>query len=146
MRTRYRPGAPRLIEVGFRQADPAEAGALELALAEQERLRGGPADLGWESAHGAEFERLADESTYATGDGNLVELLATVRIRVADPAAYFWGAADPDAAVRAAAEARCASASPPPASPRCSPAAAPASSARAPPPCGRGSPVRSAWK
>ena len=105
VQTRYRPGEPRRIEIGFRRAALGDVRLAETALAEQERLRGGEAaDLGWESAHGVEFDRLADESTYATGDGNLVELLAVVRVRLTDPAAYLLGAANPDAAIRAAAE------------------------------------------
>ncbi len=39
-----------------------------------------------------------------TGDGNLVEVLATVRYRVADPRVYLFAARDPDAVIRAAAE------------------------------------------
>ena len=103
--TRYRPGEPRIVPLGFRRASPGDTLDTEITVAEQARLRGGEAaDLGWESAHGVEFDRLADESTYATGDGNLVELLATARVKLTDPAAYFLASADPDSLVRAAAE------------------------------------------
>ncbi len=102
--TRYRPHEPRLVELGFRRQTAERAAELAPVRAEQDRLRGDAGGLTWESAHADDIDRVGDEAIVATGDGNLVELLATVRLTVVDPHAYWLGVRDPDAAVRAAAE------------------------------------------
>lgn len=81
---RVQPDRVRTVEIGFRST-------------------GGAADsLAWSSAHA----RIPDESTMLTGDGNLAEVLATVRYRI-DPGAvesYLFEVNDPDRLVRACAE------------------------------------------
>lgn len=76
---KVQPAKVKTIEIGFRSADDG---------------------LTWSSGHG----RQADESVMVTGDGNLVEVSATLRYRVADPRAYLFAARDPDAVLRSAAE------------------------------------------
>jgi regulator of protease activity HflC (stomatin/prohibitin superfamily) len=62
--------------------------------------------LAWSSVHGGEgMVRLSDEAVMITGDGNLVELQATVRYRVSDPRVYLFEVAEPDAIVRSQTEA-----------------------------------------
>src|SRR5262249_54280023 len=48
---------------------------------------------------------LTDESLLLTCDGNLVEVLATIRYTVSDPRAYLTATADPDAIIRSQSEA-----------------------------------------
>jgi Cu+-exporting ATPase len=92
MVTRVKPGQVRVVEVGFRSAG------------------GGPRDepraaLTWASGHTGEgIRRMTDESIMVTGDGALVELLASIRFRVSDPRRYLLEVNDPEAVVRAAAE------------------------------------------
>ena len=80
---KVRPAEVRTVEIGFRST-PGEG-------------------LTWTSSHGG-VQRLADESLMVTGDGNLVEISATLRYRVADPRAYLFAAQDPEALLRSAAE------------------------------------------
>ncbi|MBL8796298.1 MAG: hypothetical protein JNM56_20530 [Planctomycetia bacterium] len=66
------------------------------------------ADLGWSSQHrGDGLSRIGDEAVMITGDGNLIELQATVRYTVERKYlhTFLFGVRDPDAAVRGAAEA-----------------------------------------
>ena len=60
----------RTVEVGFRSR-PSASGALT-----------------WESVHGGDFVPVPDEAAVVTGDGNLIELAASVRYRVASP--HVW--------------------------------------------------------
>jgi Cu+-exporting ATPase len=88
---RVQPDRVRLVEIGFRSSPgPAASTPLE-----------------WASPHGGEgFRRMLEESTMITGDGNLVELQATVRYRI-HPAGlhtYLFEVRDPDETIRAAAE------------------------------------------
>jgi P-type Cu+ transporter len=94
--TKLQPERVRTVEIGFRTlAKPGEPGA---------SATGG--SLTWNSPHSGDgFRRLSDEAEMITGDGNLVELLASVRYRVAEPHAFLLAAADPEAVLRAAAEA-----------------------------------------
>jgi Cu+-exporting ATPase len=46
----------------------------------------------------------SDESVMITGDGDLVEVWATVRYRAADPRKYLFGSPNPEAVIRSAAE------------------------------------------
>ncbi len=78
-----RPNEVRTVEIGFRSGD----------------------GLTWSSAHGGGPVRLTDESVMATGDGNLVEVSATLRYQVADPRAFLFAVQDPEALIRSAAEA-----------------------------------------
>jgi Cu+-exporting ATPase len=80
---KVRPAEVRTVEIGFRSA--------------------GSDGLTWTSAHGV--QRLTDESLMVTGDGNLVEVSATLRYRIADPRAYLSSVRDPEAMLRSAAEA-----------------------------------------
>lgn len=86
--TRVQPERIRILEVGFRSAG---------GLAE-------PGSLSWASAHGGGLERVPSEAVLITGDGNLVELQATVRYAIADPRVYLFSVRDPEAVLRAATE------------------------------------------
>jgi Cu+-exporting ATPase len=110
--TKLRPAEVRTVEIGFRRVGQDRQQQLQLAKAEQQKLRtpGGlpgitDRDLTWASGHTEEVARLTDESLMVTGDGNLIELLATVRYTVADPRTFLFGSRDPDAVIRSQAEA-----------------------------------------
>jgi Cu+-exporting ATPase len=81
--TKVRPMEVRMVEIGFRSA-PGEG-------------------LTWATPHGG-FQRVSDESIMVTGDGNLVEVSATLRYRIADPRTYLFGVQEPEALLRSAAE------------------------------------------
>jgi P-type Cu+ transporter len=90
---RLQPDRIRSIEIGYRSAP-----------GEKER----PGALTWSSSHDDEgYVRVADEAVMITGDGNLVELQATVRYSIDRSAVehFLYSAAEPDEIVRAAAEA-----------------------------------------
>jgi Cu+-exporting ATPase len=59
--------------------------------------------LTWTSAHLKE-SRLEKEALMMTGDGNLVDLLVTVRFRVTEPRVYLFEVNDADEVLRATAE------------------------------------------
>ena len=109
--TKLRPAEVRLVEVGFRTPPEERLKALDAARLDQAKLRrtagvsAGDSAMTWAAAHADGVQRLPEESLYATGDGNLVEVFATVRYRVRDPRRYLFAARDPDALVRRAAEA-----------------------------------------
>jgi Cu+-exporting ATPase len=88
---RLRPDEIRTVEVGFRTIPgntPVAPG------------------YSWASLHGGDgIRRVADEAVMITGDGDLLEVQATVRFRVANPRVYLFEVRDPDETVRAAAEA-----------------------------------------
>jgi Cu+-exporting ATPase len=63
-----------------------------------------PAALSWSTPHADSIRRVPDEAVMITGDGNLVEVQATVRYTIRDPAVYLFEVRDPDAVLRAAAE------------------------------------------
>jgi Cu+-exporting ATPase len=88
---RVQPARVRTTEIGFRAAAPVAGG--------------GEAGFTWASAHGDGVRRIPDEALMVTGDGNLVELLATVRFHVTDLHAYLTVSRDPEEQLRAAAEA-----------------------------------------
>jgi Cu+-exporting ATPase len=92
--TRVRPDELRTVEVGFRPLSAEPRPGLLPAAAPQ----------GWSSPHAEGVARLTDEAVMITGDGDLVEVLATVRYRAADPRRFLFAAADPDAVIRSAAE------------------------------------------
>jgi len=95
---RLRPGAVRTVEVGFRSL-AQDSGA----------RRGGPARSNdgntWASGHSDGIARLTDEAVMITGDGDLVEILATIRYHVADPRTFLFGVSDADGIVRSTGEA-----------------------------------------
>jgi Cu+-exporting ATPase len=98
--TRVRPAEIRAVEVGFRTpVEPAQP------VADRMR-RPGPADAGltWSSAHGEGVSPVTDEAEMVTGDGDLVEIFATVRYAVGDHRLYLFAVRDPDAVIRSAAE------------------------------------------
>src|SRR5262249_61469153 len=84
------PGRIRPVELGFRPVTGSGKA---------------PGPMGWPSLHGADgIKRVEDEAVMITGDGNLVEVQATVRYRVTDPHVHLFQVADADETVRAAAE------------------------------------------
>jgi Cu+-exporting ATPase len=94
--TRVRPREIRAVEVGFRGlVEPADG-----------LRRPGTADSGlaWSSPHSEGVARITDEAVMITGDGDLVELLATARYRISDPRKFVLAVADPEAIIRSAAE------------------------------------------
>jgi Cu+-exporting ATPase len=89
---RVQPDRLRTVEIGFRTT-PGTTGAAET--------------LAWSSSHGGNgFVRVQDEAVMITGDGNLVELQATVRfsIRREQLYRYLFEVRDPDEILRATAE------------------------------------------
>ena len=85
--TRVRPDEVRSVEIGFR-SDPKAAGL--------------PGGMAWSSPHGGEgLRRIPDEAVMITGDGNLLELQATVRYTIAKPRVYLFEVGDPEAILRA---------------------------------------------
>jgi Cu+-exporting ATPase len=89
--TRVRPEELRDVEIGFRS---------------DRKAAGPPAALAWSSPHGGDgMRRVPDEAVMITGDGNLVELLATVRYSIKKPHVYLFEVGDPEAILRSDAEA-----------------------------------------
>ncbi|MGL6076909.1 MAG: cation-translocating P-type ATPase family protein [Fimbriiglobus sp.] len=108
--TKVRPQEIKLVEIGFRVLSDERRKALESAKAEQQRLRrpGGnlavDTSLTWASSHAEGIDRKTDEFLIVTGDGNLVELFATVRYRIISPREYLFTAQNPESVIRNAAE------------------------------------------
>lgn len=100
--TRVRTAEVRTVEVGFRGMAPETRSPAAPAPADKLRRPGDT--LTWASSHGEGAARLTDEAVMITGDGDLVEVLATVRYHVSDARRFLFGVADPDALVRSAAE------------------------------------------
>ena len=100
--TRVRTAEVRTVEVGFRGVLP-EARAAVLPAPDRLRRPGGEA-LTWASSHGEGSSPLTDEAVMITGDGDLVEVRATVRYHVADARRFLFAAADPAPLVRSATE------------------------------------------
>jgi Cu+-exporting ATPase len=94
--TRIRPDEVRTVEVGFRSLTTEQLKTLG-------RASGSDGNT-WASGHGESIGRLSDEAVMITGDGDLVEILATVRYRVSDPRKFLFGVRDADALVRSSAE------------------------------------------
>ena len=99
--TRVRPAELRAVEVGFRGLTEAQS---ESRFADRLRRPAGDPGLAWSSPHSEGVARLTDEAVMITGDGDLVEILATVRYRVRDPRKFVFAVAEPEAIVRSAAE------------------------------------------
>jgi Cu+-exporting ATPase len=88
--TRVRPEAVRDVEIGFR-TDPKTARQLVAG--------------DWSNPHGGDgMVRVPDEAVMITGDGNLVELLATVRYSIRNPRVFLFEVGDPEAILRSDAE------------------------------------------
>src|SRR5204862_27840 len=87
---RVKRGRIETIEIGFRTAtliSPANLG------------------LSWASTHTGEgIQRMADEVVLATGDGNLVEAMATLRYAIDRPTAFLYHSVDITQLLRAVAE------------------------------------------
>ncbi|MCZ2342024.1 MAG: cation-translocating P-type ATPase family protein [Bacteroidales bacterium] len=109
--TKLKPEAIHTVPIGYRLLSAERAEQLRRANREQEKLRQSAADLPrdpaltWASSHADTVQRLTDESLIITGDGNLIEVLATVRYTVSDPIRYLFGCPDPDALIRTETEA-----------------------------------------
>jgi Cu+-exporting ATPase len=86
-----RPDRVHLVEVGFRSSPGRTVG---------------PSAAGWSSAHTGEgVSRFPEEAVMISGDGNLVEVQATVRYTVSDAPTYLFAAGNVDGIVRSATEA-----------------------------------------
>jgi Cu+-exporting ATPase len=87
---RIQPGRIHVVEIGFRTVRPAAALAA----------------VDWASMHGSDgIRRVSDEAVMITGDGNLLELQATVHYVIDNPRDYLFGSRDAEQVVRASAEA-----------------------------------------
>lgn len=89
--TRVRPDEVRTLEIGFRVVNDAQRG----------NRNGGNM---WASGHGDGVAPVTAEAVMITGDGDLVEILATVRYRASDPRKFLFATTDPDGVVRSTAE------------------------------------------
>ena len=108
--TRVKPAEVRTVEIGFRMLSDEKVQQLELARTEQNKLRqsrgqAGDGGLTWSSAHAEGIARQTDESLMLTGDGDLIELLATIRYTIDDPRGYLFASKNPDAVLRSVTEA-----------------------------------------
>ncbi len=88
---KLKPAAVRSVDVGFRIA---EGKPVANAIPKTDSL------LVWSSAHAEDVRRVSDESLMLTGDGNLVDVLATVRYTIADPTRFITACDNPDALIR----------------------------------------------
>ena len=86
---RIEPERIRTVEIGFRSGSRGGAEA---------------AGFAWSSPHADGVSRFADEAVMITGDGNLVEVQATIRYVIADPSVYLFQVRDVNAVIRAVAE------------------------------------------
>jgi Cu+-exporting ATPase len=104
--TRVKADEIRTVEVGFRGLTEEQRTGLLPVPPDPTRLRrpGNEAGLSWSSPHAEGVARLTDEAVMITGDGDLIEILATVRYRVSDPRTFLFGSGDPDVVIRSAAE------------------------------------------
>ncbi len=88
--TRVKRGRIETIEIGFRTATLLSPSSLGLS---------------WASTHTGEgIQRMADEVVMATGDGNLIEAMATLRYAVDRPTAFLYQTVDVTQVLRAVAE------------------------------------------
>jgi Cu+-exporting ATPase len=87
---RVQPDRVHTVEIGFRTVGG---------------VRREGASLSWSSLHGGDgLRRAPDEAVMITGDGNLVELQASVRYVVSQPRVYRFDVRDPDEVIRSMAE------------------------------------------
>jgi Cu+-exporting ATPase len=88
--TRLQPGRIRIVEIGFRSDTRAAV----------------TGTLAWSSPHGGDgIIRRPEEAVMITGDGNLVELQATVRYRIGDSHFFLFTAENPEQVIRSTTEA-----------------------------------------
>jgi Cu+-exporting ATPase len=88
---RIKPDRIHTVEIGFRTTSESKLTA--------------NSGLTWASSHSSQGYRVVgDEAIMITGDGNLVEIQATVRYVIAKPRVYLFQARDPDEILRAATE------------------------------------------
>jgi HflK protein len=85
---RVQPDRIRTVTVGFRIVPGAK----------------GATTADWASLHGGDVKRVQDEAVMITGDGELVEVQATVRYRIRDPYVYLFRVRDTEEIVRTSAE------------------------------------------
>jgi Cu+-exporting ATPase len=84
---------------------PARVHTVEVGFRSLAQISGAPSPLTWASPHGGDgILRVPEEAVMITGDGNLIELQATVRYVIADARNYLFQVADADAVVRAMTE------------------------------------------
>ena len=96
--------AATALRIGLAQEVTPRGQQVDAALAIARRIAA-QAPLAWASPHGHDAgQRLADEAVMITGDGNLVEVQATVRFRITNPDVYLFEVRDADEIVRASAE------------------------------------------
>src|SRR5262249_21584954 len=99
--TRLQPDRIHTVEIGFRTVPGQRPDA---------------AVLDWSTPHGGDgILRMPDEAVMITGDGNLVEVQATLRYTIRKPQVYLFEVRDPDELLRAMTEAGLREASPGPA-------------------------------
>ncbi|MFO0879591.1 MAG: cation-translocating P-type ATPase family protein [Gemmataceae bacterium] len=87
--TRIKPAQVRTVAIGFRLA----AGSRLL-----------PGARSWSSVHSEGLSREPEEAVMLTGDGNLLELQGSLRYTISDPGTFLFGVAQPERALRNAAE------------------------------------------
>ena len=91
MVTRVQPQRVQTVEIGFRNVASPSAATVTRS---------------WSSQHGNEgIRRIPDESVMMTGDGNLIEMQATVRFHISKPRVYLFEVANAPNVLRSAAEA-----------------------------------------
>ncbi|QVL33328.1 cation-translocating P-type ATPase family protein [Telmatocola sphagniphila] len=89
---KLKPNAVRNVELGFR-VNLNSTGSRILAPKSEMALS-------WTNSHTEDLYRISDESLMLTGDGNLVDVLASVQYIVDDPAAYLTTCEDTERLVR----------------------------------------------
>jgi Cu+-exporting ATPase len=87
--TKLQPDRIHSVEVGFRTSSGQGTN---------------PGALTWASAHGGDWQLVEPEAVMITGDGNLVEVQASVRYTIRDAHVYLFEVRDPDEVLRASAE------------------------------------------
>jgi Cu+-exporting ATPase len=87
--TRVQPDRVRSVEVGFRTSSGQGSN---------------PGALTWASSHGGDWQLVEPEALMLTGDGNLVEVQASVRYTIRDAHVYLFEVRDVDEVLRASTE------------------------------------------
>ncbi len=90
--TRLQPERIHLVTVGFRAASRG-ADAIPLA-----------GSGAWSTEHRGLIKLVPDEAVMITGDGNMVELQASVRYTIREPRVYLFEVREPEELIRAVAE------------------------------------------
>jgi len=84
--------------------EPQKIYTVELGFRSQAGSRGLGESRSWSSLHGDGFSREPEEAVVLTGDGNLLEVQASVRYRIAQPRVFFFGVNRPEKTLRNRAE------------------------------------------